>query len=115
MYVIMIYEKHLSEPWFELILNGLKTVEGRLNKGSFCKMIPGDQLLFYNDQGENFKVIITDIKHYKGFRQLLKKETLKKTLPGVKKIDDGVGIYRDFYSEKDEEKYGVLAIRFRLC
>ena len=34
----MIYEKNLSEPWFSLIKLGLKTVEGRLNKGDFKEL-----------------------------------------------------------------------------
>ena len=34
----MNYRKHLSEPWFSLIKLGIKTVEGRLNKGVFSKI-----------------------------------------------------------------------------
>jgi ASC-1-like (ASCH) protein len=32
------YNEHLSEPWFSLISLGLKTVEGRKNKGKFKKV-----------------------------------------------------------------------------
>ena len=39
------YKKHLSEPWFSLIKLKLKTVEGRLNKGDFSKMLVGDNIL----------------------------------------------------------------------
>ena len=28
-------KKHLSEKWFTILMLGLKTVEGRLNKGDF--------------------------------------------------------------------------------
>lgn len=38
----MKYLEHVSEPWFSLILLGLKTVEGRLNKGRFHDMKEGD-------------------------------------------------------------------------
>ena len=40
----MKYSKHLSQPWFECIFNGSKTVEGRVNKGDFGKMQIGDQI-----------------------------------------------------------------------
>jgi hypothetical protein len=36
------YNEHLSEPWFTLISLGLKTVEGRKNKGKFKEMQVGD-------------------------------------------------------------------------
>jgi hypothetical protein len=36
------YVENLSEPWFTLIQLGLKTVEGRKNKGKFKEMKVGD-------------------------------------------------------------------------
>ena len=42
----MKYNKHLSEPWFSLIKLGLKTCEGRLNKGEFSKMKVNDTIEF---------------------------------------------------------------------
>ena len=36
------YIENLSEPWFTLIQLGLKTVEGRKNKGKFKEMKVGD-------------------------------------------------------------------------
>jgi ASC-1-like (ASCH) protein len=39
---------------------------------------------------------------------------LQNVLPGIETIDEGVKIYRNFYSESDEKKYGVVAIHFNL-
>jgi hypothetical protein len=36
------YTENVSEPWFSLINLGLKTVEGRKNKGRFHDMQLGD-------------------------------------------------------------------------
>ena len=36
------YKENVSEPWFTLISLGLKTVEGRKNKGRFKEMQIGD-------------------------------------------------------------------------
>jgi len=41
---------------------------------------------------------------------MLKKEGIENVLPGVKNIEEGVQIYRQFYSEEREKKYGVVAI-----
>jgi ASC-1-like (ASCH) protein len=42
-----IKSEHLSEPLFTLIRLGLKTVEGRLNKGSFQEMKVYDIIEWY--------------------------------------------------------------------
>ena len=46
------FSEHLSEPWFTLISLGLKTVEGRLNKGRFQEMQVNDIIEWHN---EDFK------------------------------------------------------------
>ena len=42
------------------------------------------------------------------------KAQIDKVLPGISNIDEGLKIYRGFYGEKDEDKYGVVAIEIRL-
>ena len=44
------YVKNLSEPWFSLIHEGEKTIEGRLNKGDFANMVVGDIIVFTNNE-----------------------------------------------------------------
>jgi ASC-1-like (ASCH) protein len=36
------YNKSVSEPWFSLISLGIKSIEGRLDKGDFQNMAIGD-------------------------------------------------------------------------
>lgn len=111
------YTKHLSEPWFSLIKLQLKTVEGRLNKGDFSQMKKGDYIIFTNnDFGKDrlIKIKITSIKKYLSFEQYIKKEKLSKCLPSIDTIEEGVEIYHKYYSVKDEEEYGIIAIRFKL-
>lgn len=42
---------------------------------------------------------------------MLEVEGLAKVLPGVETIEEGVQIYRKFYSEEKERSNGVLAIQ----
>jgi hypothetical protein len=42
---------------------------------------------------------------------MLKVEGLAKVLPGVESIEEGVQVYRNFYSEEKERMNGVVAIR----
>ena len=63
---------------------GLKTVEGRLNKGSFKELKVGDIITFYNDDAicREFNVKITKVTTHNNFETYLRKETLNKCLPG---------------------------------
>ena len=110
----MKYIKGLSEPWFTLIKKGYKTCEGRLNKGDFAKMEVDDIIEFRNNN-RAFQVVITNIKQYDSFYDMIKKERLKNVLPdkSIKTILEGVKIYRQFYTEEDEKKYGVIAINIK--
>jgi ASC-1-like (ASCH) protein len=109
----MVYEKNLSEPWFSLIKLGLKKCEGRLNKGDFTKMKKGDIIEFYNEDfgKRKFKCKITSIHNYKNFEEYLTHESLEKCLPGIDTIDEGVSVYRKYFNEENENKYGIVAIR----
>ena len=112
----MYLKKHLSEPWFTLVMLGVKTVEGRLNKGEFGKIQVGDIITFYNDDAiyREFNVKIIEIANYSNFESYLRKETLKKCLPGFFKIKDGLKVYYKYYSKEDEEKYKIKAFRMEL-
>jgi ASC-1-like (ASCH) protein len=43
-----VYIENVSEPWFTLISLGLKTVEGRKNKGRFKDMQVGEIIEWTN-------------------------------------------------------------------
>ena len=110
----MKYIKHLSEPWFSLVKTKLKTVEGRLNKGDFKKIQKNDIIEFFNNDfsfERRFNVKVTSKKNYNTFEEYLKKETLDKSLPGIDNIENGKSIYYKYYSPKDENQYGIVAIR----
>jgi len=109
--------KNLSEPWFSLIKVGLKTVEGRLNKGDITSLAKGDCIKFVNtDLGfiRNYTIKITSIYKYTSFREYLEKEKLEKCLPAIETIEDGLKVYYKYYSKEDEEKYKIVAIRFKI-
>ena len=110
---MVVYKKTVSEPWFSLIKLGIKTVEGRLAKGEFAQMKVDDIIEFSNDSfgfDRKFQVKITKINKFKTFESYLRGKKLSKCLPGIDNLTDGVRIYRQFYSEEDEKKFGILAI-----
>lgn len=110
------YVEHLSEPWFSLISLGLKTVEGRRNKGKFADMKIGSVVKWFNnDFGPRYIYTkITDKIVYDTFENYLNSEGLEKCLPGIKTINQGLSVYFKYYTKEDEKKFGVVAIKFEL-
>ena len=110
------YEEHLSEPWFSLISLGLKTIEGRKNKGKFKDMKVGDKIIWYNNdyKERKIKTIIKSKREYNTFKEYLEGEGLERCLPGIPTLEHGLSVYFKFYSKQDEENYGVVAIEVKI-
>lgn len=114
-----IYRKHISEPWYSLIFVGCKQIEGRLNKGDWKQMNEGDIIEWYNLEMEpyvkrEFRTIILKKYHYASFKDYLYNEGLLKTLPSIEDPNDGLKIYQIYYSEENEKKNDVVALKLRV-
>jgi len=92
-------------PFFMYIKNGVKTVEGRKNSEKYQQYRKGDILIFHC-AGEIVKTKITYIHRYKTVEDYLRRETLKRSVPCVKRVKDGVKIYNRFTSEKERNLLG---------
>jgi ASC-1-like (ASCH) protein len=110
------YIEHLSEPWFTLISLGLKTVEGRKNKGKFKDMKVGDIIKWTNDDFKNRTVLtrIVGKNVYKTFAEYLEEEGLEKCLPGIPSLEHGLSVYFKYFTKEDEAEFGVVAIKLEL-
>ncbi|XWS22196.1 hypothetical protein CRYUN_Cryun29cG0013400 [Craigia yunnanensis] len=100
------FELHVQEPFFTQLKDGLKTIEGRCALGDYNRIASGALILF----NKCLVLEVQDVHHYASFFEMLEVESLAKVLPGVKTIDEGIQVYRKFYSEEKELSNGVLAI-----
>ncbi len=105
-----IIETNKQEPYLSYLLQGVKTIEGRLNKGKFKKVKIGDVLKLKTGEA-SFKVL--DKKFYPDFKTMLEKEGVKNVLPDKKSVEEGIKIYYHFYTKKQEQKFGVLAFKLK--
>jgi len=106
------YEIHISEPWFSYIVSGKKIAEGRPNKSLFAKFKPKDILTIFNKQlQQRFDFEVTEILKYDTFKDMLTDLGITNVLPGIKTIEDGVKVYRQWYNEDVEREFGVIAIK----
>uniref|UniRef100_A0A3N7F7W0 ASCH domain-containing protein n=1 Tax=Populus trichocarpa TaxID=3694 RepID=A0A3N7F7W0_POPTR len=99
-------EIHVQEPYFSLLKDGRKTIEGRCATGDYIRIEPGDLILV----NKIVVLKVEDVRRYASFSKMLQAENLEKVLPGVKTVEEGVKIYRKFYTEEKEMSNGVLAI-----
>jgi ASC-1-like (ASCH) protein len=111
-----VHRKSVRDPWFSYINSGEKNVEGMLNKGWVSELARYDRIIFMRNgkESDNFSTYVTELKYYKSFRDMLESLGNSRVLPGIGSIDKGVEIYRQYYSEDDETKYGVVGIHVKL-
>lgn len=99
---------NIQEPYKTFVLNGIKTVEGRINKGKFATMKIGDILEI---GGIKFNIIEKSI--YQNFREMIEKEGIENVIPDKNNIDDAVEVYYKFYTKEQEKKFKVVAIKIQ--
>nr|QBK93892.1 MAG: ASC-1 like domain protein [Pithovirus LCPAC406] len=100
----------LNKRWFYFVKKGLKTIEGRLDKGTgkYLLIKPGEIITFICDD-EKLNIRVKSVRKYDTFRIMLMKENMAKILPDVKNLEEGVDVYRKIYGNEDRIM-GVLAI-----
>ena len=111
------HTKNVREPHFSNIENGKKIVEGRLRKHSFNVIKEGDNVLWVNGDDEEKSVLtrITKKVEYESFEEMIRSEGLGNVLPNCETVEEGVEVYRQFYSEEKEKEFGVYAFVLEVC
>ncbi|KAL5712474.1 hypothetical protein ACHQM5_014644 [Ranunculus cassubicifolius] len=100
------FELHVQEPYFSQLRDGMKTTEGRCAVGEYNRIQPGALLLFNGC----LLLEVQNVECYASFADMLEAKSLERVLPGVRTIEEGVQIYRKFYTEEKEKLNGVVAI-----
>lgn len=110
----MLHKMKLNNKPFEMINNGSKTIELRLNDEKRSKIKIGDFIDFtnINDPSSKMQVRVTELHCFDSFGELF--NTLPKEKLGFGSEEDIPNDYMDsFYSREEQEKYGVIGIEFR--
>lgn len=109
------YQNHRVEPYFTYLKNGIKTIEGRLQKGWYQEASVGDHIITLNEnETDTVETEIVGIRKYASIKEMLEAENLQKMLPDKKTILECIKVYREFYSHEQEKKHGAVAIEVKL-
>lgn len=109
----MIHEMHLLTEPFEMIENGIKKVEYRVNDEKRQKIKIGDKLIFYKlpNNDRKIEVKIINLKYYKDLLSMYS-DTFNYYL--YKNYDTPYDATKDtnYYREDEINEYGCVAIFF---
>lgn len=107
------FEMKLHSDPFEMIKNGSKTIEMRLNDEKRQLIKIGDIIVFTNSStGETLKTEVVALHKFNSFEELY--QNFDKISLGYKEED--VANYKDmeqYYSVDEQTKYGVLGIEIK--
>ena len=107
----MLHKMKLKESPFERIKNGTKTVEFRLydEKRKLIKI--GDQIEFKKlpELEEKILVNVLDLYREESFEKLF-----RKLIDDEKEVQRKTQAMKEFYSDEEEKKYGVVGIKIKL-
>lgn len=122
------YTGHGTHIFLDYAYNRLsqttQDVEGRLNRGVFGRLSTGDELRLCGGDDlaqvgsgkppKQLRTAVCAVRRYPSFSEYLLGEGLRRTLPGVSSLAEGIAAYRRFYSEQEEQAHGVVAVELRL-
>lgn len=105
---------HLHSDVFEIVKNGIKDVEVRVNDEKRRKLNVGDSLVFLKRplEDEMIRVKVKSLEYYDNFKELVNHYDMKRIyLEGYTK-EMYLNEMERFYTKDEQKKYGVVAIIF---
>ena len=101
----------LDGEYFDMIKNGIKTVEYRLNDEKRQQIKKGDMITFYKRplEEEMLNVEVIDLKYYKNLLDMYT-DTFNNHLKDLYNTPQEVVEDTTFYTQEEINKYGCIAI-----
>ncbi|GAB6101582.1 ASCH domain-containing protein [Thermococcus atlanticus] len=105
-----VYKLRVREEYLSMIKGGKKRIEVRVAYPQLRGIKPGDKILFNGEVPAE----VTTVKRYETFRQVLREEPIEKIFPDNPGFDAALKRFHGMYPKWKENRYGVIAIKFRL-
>lgn len=100
---------HCQDPWFSLIRDGKKRVEGRKATPKWRKLKAGDVLVFTNGS-EEFETMIDRIDRFDSLDAYLLGVGVEAALPGVSDLEKARKIYLQWSTLQEIAQWGFVGI-----
>lgn len=108
------YQMKLATEPYNDIASGKKVIESRLFDEKRQTITIGDQIVFSenNRPENNVTTVVKGLLRYQTFKELFADH--EPSLFGEESRDFLLNQIKQFYSDEDEQKYGVIGIRLEL-
>lgn len=105
---------HLHSDVFDIVKNGKKDIEVRLNDEKRRCLNVGDTLIFLRrpDDLEEIKAKVVDLNYYDNFDELINHYDMERLYLSNYSKEDYLKEMERFYTLDEQKKYGVVAIVF---
>lgn len=105
---------HLHSDVFDIVKNGKKDIEVRLNDEKRRCLNVGDTLIFLKrpDDLEEIKAKVVDLNYYDNFDELVNHYDMERLYLSNYSKEDYLKEMERFYTLDEQKKYGVVAIVF---
>jgi ASC-1-like (ASCH) protein len=108
--------KHISQPWFDAILSGKKTYEGRVYTGFWKNLNVGSRFQI-TDGVNTHEVDVEELLYFNNFGDAwftLQDRLIPSSIKNIIVREDAVKLYSKYYSEDEIKKNGVVAVKFKI-
>ena len=101
---------------FDIVLQGDKDVEVRVNDEKRRTLHVGDNLIFLNRANEEEKIAakVNNLVYFNSFEELTDYYDMKRIYLEETTKDEYINLMKKFYSDEEVIEYGVVAIEFEL-
>lgn len=105
---------HLHKDVFDIVKNGVKDVEIRVNDLKRRKLNVGDTLIFINrgDENEIINAKVDKLLLFNDFTEVINYYKMEKIYLKETTKEEYLELMSKFYSDDEVKKYGVVAIEF---
>ena len=109
----MLHQLKLQERFFDYIENGTKRIELRLYDEKRSKINLEDEIEFLKlpDLEDKLKVKVCGLLRYSSFSDLFKDFDINILADKSMSKEELLNVLQEFYTQEEQEKYGVLGIR----
>lgn len=104
----------LQPKYYDFIKCGTKRIELRLYDEKRQKIQLGDQIEFSKSETERFNAKVTGLLRYKSFEKLFQDFSIDILADKTMTKDELLDVLHEFYTEDQQQKFGVVGIRIDL-
>lgn len=105
---------HLHPEVFDIVVDGTKDVEVRVNDPKRRQLNVGDTLIFLKrpEEKEQIKAIVKNLVYFSSFEKVMDAYPMKRIYLDTTTRDEYIQLMKQFYSDELVKQYGIVAIEF---